>query len=168
MESGVERAHRPYAGRQSKVAETTGWSARGLVRDVFVAAASAAVIGFLVFYAVSKPDVRFDLTLGAVEPYPAQVAVLHGRIVKADGEGVGAQVTAQRRGAPRQRALTGERGFFRLELRSPCGSYDIAVAAQGSGRSFARRFTRRLCPGQALELDGRIVSTGNFIWIPMR
>ncbi len=142
---------------------------RSLVRNAFVAAVSAAVVAFLVFYALSRPEVKLQTSVGSLESHPGGSAIVHGRVLEADGDGVsGARLTVGRPGAPQRTARTGERGFFRLDVKGGCGTYEIELAARASGRSLARHLLQPLCPGQALELVGRIVATGNFVWVPTR
>lgn len=134
-----------------------------------MAVTSAAVVAFLVFYAFSRPEVGISASVGSLEATPGQPAVVHGRILEADGDAVsGAQLTVWRPGSPPQKTTTGERGFFRLALRGGCGTYEIDLSARSGGRSLERRLAHRLCPGQALEVEGRIVASGNFVWVPTR
>lgn len=138
-------------------------------RDAFVAVTSAAVVAFLVFYAFSRPEVAIRASVGSLEASPGQSAVVHGRIIEADGDAVsGAQLKVWRRGSPPRTTTTGERGFFRLNLQGGCGIYEIDLSARSGGRSLGRRLAHRLCPGQALEVEGRIVASGNFVWVPTR
>jgi hypothetical protein len=138
-------------------------------RNVFVASISGAVVAFLVFYALSRPEVKLETAFGSLDAHPGRIVVLHGRVRRADGDGVrGARLVLARSGAAQSVATTGAQGFYRVGVRGDCGPYEIDVAARDSGRTLGRHLHRYLCPGQELELSARVVSTGNFVWFPAR
>ena len=142
---------------------------RRLLRNAFVAAISLGVVAFLALYALSRPEVKLRAFVGELEPRSGPTALVHGRVVEADGDGVsGATLKVAARGAAEQTARSGERGFFSLEVRGRCATYRLELAARVDGRSVDHRLLHRLCPGQALELVGRVVATGNFVWVPTR
>ena len=161
--------NRPSKGPQRADYTRAPAAWRTAARNVFVAVTSAAVVGFLVFYAFSRPEVGLSASFGSLEAHPGRWAVVHGRILEADGDAVsGAQLTVWLPGSAPQTTTAGERGFFRLDVRGGCGNYEIDLAARSGGRSLERRLAHHLCPGQALEVEGRIVASGNFVWVPTR
>jgi hypothetical protein len=168
VQSGEECGRRfggPLVGVRAR--PVPGW--RLAIRNAFVAAVSAGVVAFLVVYALSQPEVKLETSIGSLEPRPGPAAVVHGRVAEANGDGVdGAQLTVARPGMREHTARSGAGGFFSLDVRGACGTYRIELTAHAAGQSLARRIIRRLCPGHALELDARVVSTGEFVWVPLR
>ena len=164
-----DEAGRGGGGRYGLAAgrRTPGW--RRVPRNAFVAAISAAVVVFLVLYALSRPEVKLRAFAGNLEPRPGSTALVHGRVVEADGDGVSdARLEVAAPGGREQTARSGERGFFSLEVSGTCDTYTFELAARAGGRWLHRRLAHRLCPGQSLELLGRVVATGNFVWVPTR
>ena len=133
-----------------------------------VVLASAAVVAFLVAYAVTSPSFRLDAAVAGVEEHEGRQAVVHGRVLEADGEGVAdAEVRARRLGASAVEH-SGERGYFRLDLVGPCARYEIVLLVPAEKRLLRKTLNRDVCPGQAIELEARVVADGQFVWIPTR
>ena len=140
---------------------------RGPLRDAGVAAASVLVIAFLVFFALAGPSSELRTSVGPVVPQPGSKAVVEGRVLSADGGGLeGARVAVERAGRSAGSAVTNDAGSFRVELGGVCASYAVSVSAEVGGDDVATRSTRRLCPGDALPVDVRVVTQGHFLWVP--
>ena len=136
-------------------------------RDIVVALSSAAVLGLLVLYALAGPTARLSADIGPVVPRPGSTAVVQGRVVESNGGGLhGAQIVVRRQGLPAGAAVSDDAGAFRIELRGGCASYLIAIHAHAVGASVATNTRRRLCPGDALPVDVRVVTQGHFLWVP--
>ena len=142
--------------------------ARRLVRDVTVAGASVGVIALLVLYAIAAPDVSMSAKVGAVVPLPGQSAVVVGRVLGADGGGVkGARIEARRAGALAGSAVSSRSGAFRVALPDRCAFYDVLIRAHASGATVTAMVRhQRLCAGDALPVDARIATQGQFLWVP--
>ena len=85
-----------------------------------------------------------------------------------DGDGGvgGATVLVSAPGREAQVGTTVEDGTFRIGLGGPCSSYRLEVDARADGRALSTAATRRLCPGQALELEARVTSSSQLLWMP--
>ena len=140
----------------------------GIVRDFATAVVSIAVVAFLVAYALTKPSVTLAAAAN-VEEHAGNDAVVAGRVLDSDGDGLaGAEVRAARPGGTALSARSGERGYFRLELPGACAVYDVDFAAAAHGSQLRKSLRQRLCPGDALEVDARIVADGQLLWMPTR
>src|SRR6266508_688569 len=112
------RAHGPHA----------------LARDATVALASAAVVAFLVLYAVAAPSARLSAEVGPVVPRPGSTAVVQGRVIEPDGGGLkGAHVAVRRAGRVVRTGVSDNAGAFRVEVAGSCAVYDISVRARALG-----------------------------------
>jgi hypothetical protein len=138
------------------------------IRDATVAFASAAVLGLLVLYAVAAPTVSLRTKVGAVVPLPGPTSVVLGRVLNSSGGGLkGAQIEVRRAG--RQARATGvsnAAGSFRVRLAGSCALYAISVRARAEGSNVTTTLRHRLCPGDALPIDARVVTQGHFLWVP--
>jgi hypothetical protein len=144
-------------------------SLRTVGRDLAVALVSAAVVAFLVAYALTTPRFALDATVAGVESHPGSRALVAGRMVDTDGDGVAnARVEVRRRGAPVRVAHSDGHGAFRLDLGGACAAARIDLAAEQDGRRVHTTLTRRLCPGSLVEIDARLVAAGRLIWLPTR
>jgi hypothetical protein len=140
---------------------------RTLARNATVALASAAVVAFLVFYAVAAPSARLSADIGPVVPRPGSTAVVQGRVINPDGGGVkGAHVAVRRAGRAVATGVSNDAGAFRVEVAGSCAVYDISVRARALGSTVTAGARRQLCPGDALPVDVRVVTQGHFLWIP--
>jgi hypothetical protein len=92
--------------------------------------------------------------------------VLHGRILESNGGGLENAALEVSGPTGTRIARAGKQGFFRLDLLGSCSTYRIALRARSHGRALATRLARRLCPGEELEVDARVVVDGHFIWMP--
>ena len=167
MTSGGEAALQP--ARLPRIAERPSRRRRGphRVRDVVVALASAGVLGLLVLYAIAAPGVSLSTNVGSVVPLPGRAAVVVGRVLGSDGGGlkgarVDVRVGARRAGS----TLTNAGGAFRVELLGRCADYAVSIRASSAGSNASTIVRRRLCPGDALPIDARVVTQGQFLWIP--
>jgi len=137
------------------------------VRDAWTALASAGVIALLVFYAVAAPTAGLSASVGPVVPRPGTNAVVQGRVLKSDGGGLGgARIVVHRNGRPAGSGVSNSSGTFRVELSGTCALYDIVVRARTLGTTVKTSARQRLCPGDALPLDARVVTQGHFLWVP--
>jgi hypothetical protein len=135
-------------------------------RDVVVACASVTVVGLLVFYAVAAPTAKLTAAFGPIVPRPGTTAIVQGRVIDTSGGGLGgAQGIVNRQGETR-RAVSDDAGTFRVDLHGGCGTYSIALRAHVHGDDVATTTRRRLCPGDALPVDARVVTEGHFLWVP--
>lgn len=140
---------------------------RGFVRNAVVALVSVGVVAFLVAYAFAAPTPDLRLTVGQVVPQPGAAAVVQGRILEPDADGLdGVQIEVRRRGAVSGRGVSDAAGRFRIDLSGGCGVYDVALKANWQGATLEERARRRLCPGDALPVDARIVTQGHYLWVP--
>ena len=141
---------------------------RRLVRDVTVAGASLGVIALLVLYAIAAPDVSMSANVGSVVPLPGRAAVVVGRVLGPDGSGVkDARIDVRRAGALAGSAVSSRSGAFRVQLPGRCGFYDVLIRAHASGSTVTTTVRRRrLCAGDALPVDARIATQGQFLWVP--
>jgi hypothetical protein len=137
------------------------------VRDIVVGLSSAGVLGLLVLYALAGPTAKLSADIGPVVPRPGSTAVVQGRILEPNGGGLdGAQVVVRRSGRRAGAAVSDNGGAFRVELRGSCASYLIAIHARAVGADVATDTRQRLCPGDALPVDVRVVTQGHFLWVP--
>jgi hypothetical protein len=140
---------------------------RSRLRDAVVGSASAAVVAFLVFYALAGPSSELSASVGPVVPRPGLAAVVEGRVLEADGGGLeGARIAVLSAGATAGRAVSNDAGAFRIELDGACSRYAISVRADVDGGEVRAGSTRRLCPGDALPVDARVITNGHFLWVP--
>jgi hypothetical protein len=140
---------------------------RAFVRNATVAIVSAAVVAFLVFYAVAAPTARLNADVGPVVPRPGTTAVVQGRVIEPDGGGLkGAQVVVRGVGRRPQAGTSNSAGAFQVELSGKCALYDISIRARALGSTVTSHTRKQLCPGDALPVDVRVVTQGHFLWIP--
>jgi hypothetical protein len=138
-----------------------------LARDVVVASASVAVLLFLVAFAIAGPSAELETSVGPVVPRPGTEALVAGRVVAADGAGLeGAEIAVRRSGRVLASARSDSSGAFRLELTGGCSTYAISLQARTLGEVVGTTSRRRLCPGDSLPVDARIVTQGHFLWVP--
>jgi len=144
-------------------------SAREHARDGLAALGSVAVVAFLVAYALSSPKVEIDAAVAAVAQHPGRQAVLHGRVLDARGDGIAeAVVRIERPGSTALVAHSGDRGYFRVDLAGACAPYHVVLSVREQGQPAETAFDRRLCPGEAAEVDARVTSAAQFVWVPIR
>jgi hypothetical protein len=137
------------------------------MRNAAVAFASVAVLALLVAYALAAPTPELRLTVGDVVPQPGATAVVQGRVLEPDGSGLrGLRVEVRRAEGVAATALSDETGAFRVDLRGACGAYEVIVRGRWQGSALERGARRRLCPGDALPLEARVVTQGHYIWVP--
>jgi hypothetical protein len=140
---------------------------RGVLRNAAVALVSVGVVAFLVAYAFAAPTPGLRLTVGQVVPQPGVTAVVQGRVLEPDADGLdGVRIEVRRRGTVSGKGVSDGAGRFRVDLRGACGVYDVALKAEWQGSTLEQRARRRLCPGDALPLDARIVTQGHYLWVP--
>lgn len=140
---------------------------RAFARDATVGLASAAVITFLVLYAVAAPSARLSADVGPVVPRPGSTALVQGRVIEPDGGGLkGAHVAVRRAGRMAGDGVSDDAGAFRVEITGSCAVYDISVRARALGSTVTTAARRQLCPGDALPVDVRVLTQGHFLWIP--
>jgi hypothetical protein len=140
---------------------------RGFVRNAAVALVSVGVVAFLVAYALAAPTPDLRLTVSPVVPQPGATAVIQGRVLEPDADGLdGVRIEVRRRGAVSGSGISDGAGRFRVDLRGACGVYDVALKANWQGATLEQRARRRLCPGDALPLDARVVTQGHYLWVP--
>jgi len=169
--SGVSRramAPRIEAGPRAHGERRSVARPRARIRDATVALASAGVLALLVFYAVAAPSVSLSANVGPVVPRPGPASVVLGRVLTSSGGGLkGARVEVRRTGREAGTfALSNAAGAFRVELPGSCAVYEISVRARAEGSTVATNARRRLCPGDALPIDARVVTQGHFLWVP--
>jgi hypothetical protein len=132
-----------------------------------VACVSVAVLLFLVAFAIAGPSPELETSVGPVVPRPGTSALVAGRVVAADGAGLeGAEVAVERSGRVLASVRSDSAGAFRLELRGRCATYAISLEARTLGEDVRTTSRRRLCPGDSLPVDARIVTQGHFLWVP--
>jgi hypothetical protein len=138
------------------------------IRDATVAFASAGVLGLLVLYAVAAPSVSLSATVGPVVPRPGPASVVLGRVLNSTGGGLkGAHVEVRRAGRIAGTfGMSNAAGAFRVRLPGSCAVYEISVRARAQGSTVATTVRHRLCPGDALPIDARVVTQGHFLWVP--
>ncbi len=133
-----------------------------------MASASAGVLAFLVFFALASPSAKLQADVGPVVPRPGTQAVVEGRVLSASGGGVeGAEVAVLRTGGGRREiASSGPDGEFRVALDGGCSMYTVLVRAEANGNDVETASRARLCPGDSLPVDARVVTYGHFLWVP--
>jgi hypothetical protein len=90
-----------------------------------------------------------------------------GRVVAADGGALeGAEIEVRRGKRLVGRTLSDSAGEFRIRLRGSCSGYAISLEAQTHGSTIETFSRRRLCPGDALPIDARVLTYGHFLWVP--
>jgi hypothetical protein len=145
----------------------TARSWRGSFRDIAVALASAGVVALLVGYVVAGPSAKLTASVRAAVPRPGTSAFVLGRILEADGSGLeGANIEVRRSGRLAGRTVSDDAGAFQVELRGGCSAYVISLRARAQGSNVETVARRRLCPGDALPIDARVVTKGHFLWVP--
>ena len=137
------------------------------MRNVAVAFASVAVLAFLIAYALAAPTPELTLSVGSVVPQPGTTAVVQGRVVEPDESGLGGlRIEVRRGGRIAAAALSDGTGRFRVDLTGRCGVYEVLLKARWQGSALESTARRRLCPGDALPLDARVVTQGHYLWVP--
>jgi hypothetical protein len=125
------------------------------------------VLALLVAYALAAPTPELRLTVGHVVPQPGATAVVQGRAVEPDASGLGGLRVQVRRGKGRAAIAVSDRtGRFRVDLRGGCGVYDVILRGSWQGSALESEARRRLCPGDALPLEARVVTQGHYLWVP--
>jgi hypothetical protein len=153
-------------GRSGAGSRAVAPRSRSLRRDATVGLTSAAVMAFLVAYALISPTFALETSVSAAEKHAGSQAILHGRLVEADGDGIeDAEIRVSGPGMEPRVAHSGERGYFRLDLRGACAAPRIDVVVDAE--SLRTTLRRDLCPGEALELDARLVRASRLTWGPM-
>jgi hypothetical protein len=139
---------------------------RTVVRNVAVAFASAGVLALLVAYAVAAPTPELALTVGHVVPQPGATTVVQGRVLEPDAGGLRGLRVEVRGGGLAAAAVSDRAGRFRVDLTGGCSVYQVALRARWHGSTLERNVRRRLCPGETLPVDARVVTQGHFLWVP--
>ena len=140
---------------------------RTIARNIAVASASVLVLALLTGYALAGPTPELTLTVGPIVPQPGETAVVQGRFLEPDDGGLsGMRVLVRRGRAIAAESVSDRNGRFRVELRGSCGVYRVTLRATWQGSSLAGGTQRRLCPGDALPLDGRVITQGHILWVP--
>ncbi len=156
-----------YARPRTRVRPPAGRSPRTLARNAMVASASAGVLALLVFFALASPSSKLEADVGPVMPRPGNQAVVEGRVLTAGGGGLeGAEVAVLRTGGGREIASSGPDGAFRVALDGGCSMYTVLVRAEATGDDVEMESRARLCPGDSLPVDARVVTYGHFLWVP--
>jgi hypothetical protein len=125
------------------------------------------VLVLLIAYALAAPTPELRLTVGQVVPQPGATAVVQGRVVEPDASGLGGLRIQVRRGERLAATAVSDRtGRFRLDLAGGCGMYEVVLRATWQGSALEREARRRLCPGDALPLEARVVTQGHYLWVP--
>ena len=145
-----------------------GARVRTVGRDLLVFASSVAVVLLLAAYAFSDPGLRLAVAAVDVRAHAGREVLVDGRILGSNGDGLSGATVEVRGPAGTRVAHSGDEGFFRLGLPGSCASYRIVFRGRSHGRPLVTRLSHRLCPGDALEVEGHVVSDGQFIWVPMR
>jgi hypothetical protein len=140
---------------------------RGYVRDAAVGLTSAAVVVLLVAYALSGPSPELTASVGPAVPRPGTSAFVLGRVLEVDGSGLGgARIVVRRSGRIAGTTVSDDAGAFRVELRGGCSAYAVSLRAEAAGATVGTVSRHRLCPGDALPIDARVVTHGHFLWVP--
>ena len=107
------------------------------------------------------------MSVGSAVPSPGTKALVLGRILEADGGGLkGARVEVRRGGRLAGTTTSDAAGTFRVALRGGCARYAIALRAHAEGATVTTDSHQRLCPGDALPIDARVVTQGHYLWVP--
>jgi hypothetical protein len=137
------------------------------LRDAGVALASVGVVVLLVGYALAGPSIKLNASVGAIATRSGANALVYGRVLEPGGGGLsGARIDIRRAGRPVVAAVSDSTGSFRIELPGVCATYDISLRAVAQGSTMKRKWRRRLCQGNALPIDARVVTLGHFLWVP--
>lgn len=140
---------------------------RTVLRNVVVALTSVSVVALLLGYAFAGPTPGLTLSVGHVVPQPGATAVVQGRAVEPDASGLGGvRVNVLRGGAIAAEAVSDRRGMFRVDLIGGCAVYEVTLQAKWRGSALEGEARRRLCPGDALPLEARVVTQGHYFWVP--
>jgi hypothetical protein len=140
---------------------------RTALRNVAVALTSVSVVALLVAYALAGPTPGLTLSVGHVVPQPGATAVVQGRAIQPDASGLrGMRVEVRRGGAIAAEGVSDRRGMFRVDLIGGCGVYEVTLQARWQGSALEGETRRRLCPGDALPLEARVVTQGHYFWVP--
>jgi hypothetical protein len=133
-----------------------------------VFAISLVVMLFLAAYALSDPGLELAVVTGDVHEHAGAQAVVHGRVVDSNGDGLADAALAVSGPTGTKIAEVDEQGFFRLDLLGACAAYRVDLRGRSHGRALVTRLERRLCPGDELEVDARVIVDGQLVWIPAR
>jgi hypothetical protein len=137
------------------------------IRDATVALFSAGVIGLLVLYAIAAPSVSMSAGVEPVVPLPGRTAVIVGRVLTSGGSGLeGARIDVHSSDGLARTTSSNTAGAFRVALPGRCALYRVAIRATADGSEVTATVRHRLCPGDALPVDARIVTQGQFLWVP--
>jgi hypothetical protein len=128
----------------------------------------------IVFVALAAPSSKLRAEIGPIVPRPGNQAVVEGRVLGANGGALeGAEVSVLRAGGSREIASSGrkiassgEDGTFRVVLSGGCSTYTVLVRAEANGEDVTTTSRARLCPGDSLPVDARVVTYGHFLWVP--
>jgi hypothetical protein len=132
-----------------------------------VASASVLVLALLAGYALAGPTPELTLTVGPVLPQPGETAVVQGRVLEPDDDGLsGVRVLVWRGRVIAGESVSDGTGRFRVGLRGSCGVYRVVLEVTWQGSNLEAGAQRRLCPGDALPLDGRVITQGHVLWVP--
>lgn len=136
-------------------------------RDAVVATTSVGVLALLVLFALAAPSAKLTAEVGPVVPRPGKTAVVEGRVLEANGSGLeGAEVAVARAGGGKEITRSGESGAFRVVLSGSCSTYTVSLRADANGDDIQAASRARLCPGDSLPVDARVVTLGHFLWVP--
>lgn len=125
------------------------------------------MVALLVAYALAGPTAELTASVGPAVPRPGTTASVLGRVLDVNGGGLeGARIEVRRAGRLAAAGVSNDAGTFRVELRGSCSAYAISVQAHANGSSVGTDARRRLCPGDALPIDARVVTHGHFLWVP--
>lgn len=156
-----------HLAASSRARSGVGKTWRRAGRDAVVASASAAVLAFLVFFAVAAPTGELTASVGPVVPRPGTTATVEGRVLGPTGDGLeGAEIVVRRTGMRPVRTVADPSGAFRVALRGDCATFTVSLRAEARGDTMRTSARRHLCPGDSLPVDARVVMQGHFLWIP--
>jgi hypothetical protein len=137
------------------------------LRNATVALFSAGVIALLVLYAIAAPSVSMSAGVGQIVPLPGRTAVIVGRVLASGGGGLkGAHIAVRSASGLTRTASSDAAGAFRVALPGRCALYSVAIRASADGSNVSATVRHRLCPGDALPVDARVVTQGQFLWVP--
>lgn len=137
------------------------------MRDVTVASVSGVVVALLVAYVFAGPSAELTASVGPVVPRPGTSALILGRVLQVDGGGLeGARIEVRRSGRLAGTTVSDAAGRFGVDLRGACSAYAITLRAEAEGSTVGTVTRHRLCPGDALPIDARVVTHGHFLWVP--
>jgi hypothetical protein len=137
------------------------------LRDATVALFSIGVIALLVLYAIAAPSVSMSAGVEQVVPLPGRTAVVVGRVLTSGGSGLkGARISVRSADGVKRTATSNAAGAFRVALPGRCSLYAVTIRASADGSNVSAAVRHRLCPGDALPVDARVVTQGQFLWVP--